>query len=54
MADAQAVMNALPLHGISIDAVTGKLVEDGVRLFIEAADRLYAAVQSRLSNSERS
>src|SRR5262249_19342239 len=51
VAGAQAVMNALPLLGISIDAVTGKLVEDGVRLFIEAADRLYAAVQRRLSNT---
>jgi transaldolase/glucose-6-phosphate isomerase len=51
VAGAQAVMNALPLLGISIDAVTGKLVEDGVRLFIEATDRLYAAVQRRLSNS---
>ena len=43
-------MKALPPLGISIDAVTGKLVEDGVRLFIEAADWLYAAVQRRLSN----
>jgi hypothetical protein len=47
VAGAQAVMNALPLLGISIDAVTGKLVEDGVRLFAEAADRLYAAVQKK-------
>jgi transaldolase/glucose-6-phosphate isomerase len=51
LAGAQAVMNALPLLGISIDAVTGKLVEDGVRLFIVAADRLHAAVKRRLSNS---
>jgi transaldolase/glucose-6-phosphate isomerase len=51
VAGAQAVMDALPLLGVSIDAVTGKLVEDGVRLFIEAADRLYAAVQRRLSNT---
>ena len=29
---AQAVMDALPKAGISIDAVTSKLVEDGVRL----------------------
>ena len=40
VAGAQAVMNALPPLGISIDAVTGKLVEDGVRQFVEAADRL--------------
>ena len=44
---AQAVMNALPKAGISIDAVTSKLVEDGVRLFADAADQLYAAVQNK-------
>jgi transaldolase/glucose-6-phosphate isomerase len=51
VAGAHAVMNALPALCVSIDAVTGKLVEDGVRLFIEAADRRYAAVQGRLSNT---
>jgi transaldolase/glucose-6-phosphate isomerase len=45
--EAKAVMNALPSAGISIDAVTGKLVEDGVRLFADAADQLYAAVQKK-------
>jgi transaldolase / glucose-6-phosphate isomerase len=44
---AQAVMDALPKVGISIDAVTAKLVEDGVRLFADAADQLYAAVQKK-------
>jgi transaldolase/glucose-6-phosphate isomerase len=44
---AQAVMDALPKAGISIDAVTSKLVEDGVRLFADAADQLYAAVQKK-------
>jgi transaldolase/glucose-6-phosphate isomerase len=44
---AQAVMDALPPLGISIDQVTAKLVEDGVRLFADAADQLYAAVQSK-------
>ena len=33
--------------GISIDAVTAKLVDDGVRLFADAADQLYAAVQKK-------
>ncbi len=47
VAAAQAVMDALPAAGISIDAVTGKLVEDGVRLFADAADQLYAAVQKK-------
>src|SRR5215472_8457315 len=44
---ASAVMDALPKAGISIDTVTSKLVEDGVRLFADAADQLYAAVQKK-------
>jgi transaldolase/glucose-6-phosphate isomerase len=44
---ARAVMAALPGAGISIDAVTEKLVEDGVRQFADAADQLYAAVQKK-------
>jgi transaldolase / glucose-6-phosphate isomerase len=44
---AQAVMDALPKAGVSIDAATSKLVEDGVRLFADAADQLYAAVQKK-------
>src|SRR5882762_7800429 len=44
---AQAVMDALPGAGISIDAITDRLVEDGVRLFADAADQLYAAVQKK-------
>jgi transaldolase/glucose-6-phosphate isomerase len=46
-AGAKAVMDALPGAGISIDAVTAKLVDDGVRLFADAADQLYAAVQRK-------
>ncbi len=44
---AQVVMEALPGAGISIDAITSRLVEDGVRLFADAADQLYAAVQKK-------
>ncbi len=44
---ATAVMAALPGAGISIEAVTAKLVEDGVRQFADAADQLYAAVQKK-------
>ena len=44
---AKAVMDALPALGISIEAVTAKLVDDGVRLFADAADHLYAAVQNK-------
>ena len=47
VAGARAVMDALPKVGISIDAVTAKLVDDGVRLFADAADQLYAAVQKK-------
>jgi transaldolase / glucose-6-phosphate isomerase len=44
---ARAVIDALPRAGISIDAVTAKLVDDGVGLFADAADQLYAAVQKK-------
>ena len=44
---AKAVMAALPGAGISIETVTAKLVEDGVRQFADAADQLYAAVQKK-------
>jgi transaldolase / glucose-6-phosphate isomerase len=44
---ARAVMAALPGAGIAIDEVTAKLVDDGVRLFADAADQLYAAVQRK-------
>ena len=47
VAAAKTVMDALPTAGISIDAVTAKLVDDGVRLFADAADQLYAAVQKK-------
>jgi transaldolase/glucose-6-phosphate isomerase len=44
---AEAVMKGLAEAGISIDEMTSRLVEDGVRLFAEAADHLYAAVQKK-------
>src|SRR5579862_8449320 len=47
IADARAVMEALSGAGISIDDITARLVEDGVRLFADAADQLYAAVQKK-------
>ena len=47
VAAAQAVMDALPGAGISIDDITARLVEDGVRLFADAADQLYASVQKK-------
>jgi transaldolase/glucose-6-phosphate isomerase len=47
VAGAQAVMDSLARAGISIDEITARLVEDGVRLFADAADHLYAAVQKK-------
>jgi transaldolase/glucose-6-phosphate isomerase len=47
VAGAEATMKALAAAGISIDEIGAKLVEDGVRLFADAADQLYAAVQKK-------
>ncbi|MBV9860005.1 MAG: bifunctional transaldolase/phosoglucose isomerase [Alphaproteobacteria bacterium] len=44
---AQAVMDALPKAGIRFGDVTSKLVDDAVRLFVDAADQLYASVQKK-------
>jgi transaldolase / glucose-6-phosphate isomerase len=43
--DAKQVMQTLADVGISIDRVTDKLTDDGVRLFEEAFDKLLAAVE---------
>ncbi len=45
--DARKVLGALAASGISLDAVTDKLVDDGVRLFADAADKLLAAVAGK-------
>jgi transaldolase/glucose-6-phosphate isomerase len=47
VADAQRVLGDLGRAGISLDAVTDKLVEDGVQLFADAADKLFAAVAQK-------
>jgi transaldolase/glucose-6-phosphate isomerase len=47
VADAQRVLGDLSRAGISLDAVTDKLVEEGVRLFADAADKLFAAVAEK-------
>ncbi len=41
------VLSELARAGISLDAVTDKLVDDGVRLFADAADKLLAAVAKK-------
>ena len=42
--DARRVLAELEKSGISLDAITAELVKDGVRLFADAADKLYGAV----------
>jgi len=44
---AEEVMKTLAQLGISMDEVTDKLTEDGVRLFAEAFDKLLEAVETR-------
>lgn len=44
IAEAEQTMAALKRSGISIDAVTAKLVKDGVQLFADAFDKLLGAV----------
>jgi transaldolase / glucose-6-phosphate isomerase len=41
---ARAVLDELQRAGISLDSVTAELVNDGVRQFADAADKLYGAV----------
>ncbi len=47
VAGAEATLKGLADAGISLDEITSKLVADGVRLFADAADTLYAAVQKK-------
>jgi transaldolase/glucose-6-phosphate isomerase len=42
--DAKHVLTELEKSGISLDAITAELVKDGVKLFADAADKLYGAV----------
>ena len=42
--DARHVLEELERSGISLDAITAELVVDGVKLFADAADKLYGAV----------
>jgi transaldolase / glucose-6-phosphate isomerase len=42
--DARHVLAELEKSGISLDAITAELVRDGVKLFADAADKLYGAV----------
>ncbi|MGX4802695.1 bifunctional transaldolase/phosoglucose isomerase [Bradyrhizobium guangdongense] len=42
--EANRVLEELERSGISLDAITEELVKDGVKLFADAADKLYGAV----------
>jgi transaldolase / glucose-6-phosphate isomerase len=42
--DARHVLAELEKSGVSLDAITEELVKDGVKLFADAADKLYGAV----------
>src|SRR5450432_915589 len=42
--EARHVLAELDKSGISLDAITAELVRDGVKLFADAADKLYGAV----------
>jgi len=45
--DAKRVLEELERSGISLDAITAELVKDGVKLFADAADKLYGAVANK-------
>ena len=44
---ARRVLAELEKSGISLDAITAELVRDGVKLFADAADKLYGAVANK-------
>jgi transaldolase / glucose-6-phosphate isomerase len=51
VADAQRLLGELDRAGVSLQAVTDKLIRDGVRLFADAADKLLGAVaHKRIEN----
>src|SRR3954451_395759 len=49
--DAKQVLEELEKSGISLDAITEELVKDGVKLFADAADKLYGAVAQKRAAS---
>lgn len=50
---AQADVDALATFGIDLDAITDRLLDDGVRLFVEAFDKLLAAVDAARKDALR-
>jgi len=51
VASAQRALDDLDRAGVSLGAVTDKLVEDGVKLFADAADKLFAAVATKRAHA---
>ena len=49
--DARRVLEDLERSGVSLDAITAELVVDGVKLFADAADKLYGAVAYKRATS---
>src|SRR6266702_1756827 len=49
--DARHVLEELEKSGVSLDAITAELVKDGVKLFADAADKLYGAVAHKRASS---
>jgi transaldolase/glucose-6-phosphate isomerase len=49
--DARRVLEELEKSGILLDAITAELVKDGVKLFADAADKLYGAVAYKRATS---
>ncbi|MGF6307029.1 transaldolase/glucose-6-phosphate isomerase [Bradyrhizobium sp. i1.8.4] len=49
--DARHLLEELDKSGISLDAITEELVKDGVKLFADAADKLYGAVAHKRATS---
>jgi transaldolase/glucose-6-phosphate isomerase len=49
--DARHVLAELDKSGVSLDAITAELVKDGVKLFADAADKLYGAVAYKRATS---
>jgi transaldolase / glucose-6-phosphate isomerase len=49
VAEAQHLLGELGRAGVSLQAVTEKLTQDGVRLFSDAADKLHSAVAKKRS-----
>src|SRR5262249_36580594 len=49
--DARRVLEELEKSGISLEAITAELVKDGVKLFADAADKLYGAVAQKRAAS---